>query len=320
MNWKDIINDSDKWTGLRVEVDKDSPSKFYLESGANCRFKLYNDKKTVFWGTFGSDYWGVWILNNKTDWDISEMPVIPITSQIVETSKSTDYYKFWSRFFIKQLSGDKCCILRKGLWTLTVGSSCEKRKPNVSEYINDVDNAFDKENPRWVEWDIGRCGSIVALKEEPGEDSGRVKWFRKLVREDSCPPVLVWFLNCIDGYVILDGHSRLKAFQLESVPAKFLVLNQVKETEVKCDPKRQRSVLLAVESRQNHPVKPKMSVEQVNELLISAFDTRPYCSPVTKAKATRDYDEKWTSEVKEFGLKTNLDTENLKDMIDREEY
>lgn len=317
MNWRDLINDSDIWTGLRLEISEGASGRYQLESGTNCRFKLSSTKDTILWGTFGEEYWGVWILNNKVEWEPCDMPVKPINSSIIEKSKNEDHFKFWSRFFAKQLYNEGDSTLSSGLWTITIGSSVENRMDNSSEYINDVDNAFDTDNPRWVEWDIGRCGSIVSLKNEPTEGDGRVKWFRKLVREESCPPVLVWFLSCIDGYIILDGHSRLKAFQLEATPATFLVLNSVVEEETKRDPGIQNSILQGIEKRQRNELKRKMNVEEVNKLLISAFDTRPYCRPITNAKAKRDYDKKWTQELREFAAKMNLNAENIEDMIER---
>ncbi len=317
MIWKDIINDTNLWMGLRIEINEAASSTFQLESGINCRFKLYNNEQPILWGTFGSDYWGVWVLINKNNWELDDMPIPPINSSLIEDSKKADYYKFWSRIFAKELGNSKTPSLSNGLWTITIGSSMKNRTENTSELINDIDNAFDNANPRWVEWDIGRCGSLVALKDEPDQESGRIKWFRKLVRENACPPILVWFLGCIDGYVILDGHARLKAFQLEDAAVQFLVLNAVREEEIIRDPKIQESILLGIEKRQNHPVKPKMSVEEVNKLLLSAFDTRPYCRPITNAKARSNYEEKWTAEIREFGTNQNLDSVDIEDMIDR---
>jgi len=318
MIWKDIVNDSDQWTGLRVEVEDGVSGDFWLESGINCRFKLYNKEQTILWGTFGSEYWGVWILNNTTtDWDIKNMPVHPINSAIVEESKNAEYYPFWSRFFAKQLIGDSQSTLSSGLWTITIGSSVLTKMANASEYINDVNDAFTEENPRWVEWDIGRCGSLIALKNEVNEVNGRVKWFRKLVMEGTCPPVLVWYLNCIDGYVVLDGHCRLKAFQLEGTPVKFLVLNSIIEEEVKRDPKVQKNILLGLEKRRNNQTKRELNVEEINKLLISTFDTRPYCRTITNAKARNGYEEKWASEVREMGIQLNLNPEDIEDMIER---
>ena len=317
MIWRDIINDSDLWTGLRLEVKQGVFGEYELESGINCRFKLHNKNNPIFWGTFGSEYWGVWILNNKVDWELEDMPVKPINSATIEESKNTDYYKFWSRFFAKELNNENKSILSSGIWTISIGSSYKNRTDNTLEFIEDIENAFDKENPRWIEWDIGRCGSIVALKNEPNKENGRVKWFRKLVREDSCPPVFVWYLSCIAGYVILDGHARLKAFQLESVPAKFLVLNSIVEQEVKKDPKVQKNILLGLEKRQKNQVKREMNVDEVNKLLISAFDTRPYCRPITNAKARNGYEEKWISELRDQVIKLNLNSDDIEDMIER---
>jgi len=320
MIWKDIINDSDLWTGLKLQVQKGIIGEYQLESGNNCRFKLYNKKKPVLWGTFGSDYWGVWVLKNNIDWEPNNIPIEPVISATIEESKNEDYDKFWSRFFAKQLCNESRSTLSSGLWSITIGTSSNNEKDIASEFINDVDEAFHDDNPRWIEWDIGRNGSIIPLKNEPNEEHGRVKWFRKLVKEGSCPPVFVWYLSCIQGYIILDGHCRLRAFQLESAPPKFLVLNSVIEEEVKRDPKVQKNILLGLEKRQKNQFKKKLNVDEVNNLLISAFDTRPYYRPITNAKARNDYEQKWISEVREQGLKLNLNSEDIESLIRREEY
>lgn len=318
MIWKDSTNDSGLWYRLRIEVNEDISSKYQLESGINCRFKLSDKNRPILWGTFGLEYQGVWVLNNKVDWELRDMPVIPITSSIVEASKNTDYYKFWSRFFAKQLGNENSSVLSSGLWTITIGFSSSKNKVDNALAIYDVDNAFDRDNPRWIDWGLTGAGSIVALKDEPSQDNGRVKWFRKLVREGVCPPVLVWYLNCIDGYIILDGHARLKAFQLESVTANFLVLESVIEKDnILREPRAQKNILLNIEKRQKHPIKSKMRVKDINKLLISAFDTRPYCYSITRAKARSNYEEKWTAEVRELGIKLNLNSINIEDMIKR---
>ena len=313
MYWKDIINDSDEWIGLRIEVIQDAKSNFILESGANCRFKLNMNEKPILWGTFGCDYWGVWILNNKEHWQLSEMPIMPINSNVVQSSIASEYSKFWSKYFTKQLIENNSSSLSSGIWTITTENE------NTSCRIRDVESVFEKRNPRWIEWDIGRCGSIVALKEEPNDDSGRVKWFRKLVREEICPPVLVWYLSCLDGYILIDGHSRLKAFQMESISPRFLILNSIVEKEKKPDIKIQESILKGIEKRQKHQVKSKMNIDEVNRLLISAFDTRPYCRPITNAKAKRNYEDSWTEEVKGIGEVLNLNTSLINDMIARTE-
>ncbi|MCH2193266.1 hypothetical protein [Kordia sp.] len=317
MIWKDITNDAELWTGLRIEVDNKISGILQLESGVNCRFKLLNKDIPILWGTFGKEYWGVWLLQNKVDWELEDMPIKPINSETIEASKNADYYKFWSRFFAKSLGDEKQPILSDGLWTLTIGASPENKEKNTSIKVGDIAKAFDVENPRWITWDIGRNDSLVALKNEPNEKNGRVKWFRKLVKQGSCPPILVWYLSCIGGYVVLDGHCRLKAFQIESVPVKFLVLDSIVEQEIKKDPKVQQNILLAIEKTQKNQVKRKINVEEINKVLIRAFDNRPYCHPITNAKARHNFEEKWTTEVRDMGISLNLNSDDIEIMIKR---
>lgn len=318
MIWKDIVDEANEWCGLRVEVAGNSSPKLLLESGSNCRFKLYNGALPVLWGTFGAEYWGAWALKSYKTWEVEDMPVAPINAQLVEISKNANFHAFWSRFFMKQLWHEKAC-LSAGIWKITVGYTSQNWVKG-KEIVHDLDQAFAKENPRWIAWDIGKCGSLIALKEAPVQESGRVKWYRKLVKAGECPPVLIWYLACLDSYVILDGHARLKAFQLESTVPSMLILNAIKEEKVVRDPTVQQHILAGIEKRQNHQVKRPMNVEEVNRLLISAFDTRPYSRPITHAKARSHYEAKWIDEVRTFGQRMNLDREEIEAMIARVEY
>ncbi|MBL3655878.1 hypothetical protein [Fulvivirga sediminis] len=314
MIWKDITNNSEVWMGLKLELNENSNSNSLLESGHNCRFKLCIKSHPVLWGTLGKQYWGVWVLINPVRWESTDMPVAPINSATIEKSRNEDYYRFWSRFFAKQLGNKKAPYLSKGLWTITIGSSYKSRSLNTSVIIYDIDNAYSSENPRWIGWE-GESGNIIALKNEPYTESGRVKWYRKLIRENCCPPVLVWYLTCLSAYIIIDGHDRLKAFQSESSPTKFLVLSSIREEQINKDPKVQQNILFGIQQRQKRQTKSKMTVDEINKLLISAFDTRPYCYSITRAKARANFDKKWISEVK--ALANNLNSSNIQDMIDR---
>lgn len=313
---KDITGNKNQWKGLRMEVRENLSSKFLLESGLNTRFKLSYEGVPLFWGTFGEDYWGVWLLINKFDWEVSQMPIPPINSPTIEKSKNANYHLFWTRFFAEQLEKT---VLSTGLWTLTIGAEKQNKNAQVSEIINDIDETFIEENPRWVEWDIGRWSSIVALKNEPDTANGRVKWFRKLVRESVCPPVLVWYLRVIDGYIILDGHNRLKAFQLEDKPIEFLVLNNVLEETIETDEKIREKILFSLQKRQENAFKTQLSTEETNAILLSAYDKSTYFKAITKATAKPNFEAKWMAEIKDFGEKQNLKSEDIEMMIDRTE-
>lgn len=318
--WEDIINDKEEWTGLRLDVKEKTPARLKLESGDNTRFKIYNGEHPVLWGTFGAEYWGVWALRNKNNWESKDMPIPPIHSSDIERSRDNDHYSFWSRFFAKELMRKGDPRLSQGLWTLTIGASPKQRLKNSTLFVYDIEHVFEKNNPRFIEWDIGHSYSLVSIKEEPNTENGRVKWFRKLVREESCPPVLIWHLHCIDGYIILDGHCRLKAFQLEDTPIEFIVLNAVRKEKHEKDAKVQKNILYSLEQRQENAKKSTMTVDQVNQLLIAAFDDRPFYRPITNATAKHDYDATWTQEVWEIAETLGIEKTEIEYMIEREDF
>ncbi|OLZ69527.1 hypothetical protein AV521_17600 [Streptomyces sp. IMTB 2501] len=69
------------------------------------------------------------------------------------------------------------------------------------------------------EWPGGSLGlycgggwhGVVPLRPLSPPDSGRVKAYRKLVREGTLAPVLLWWVTFLDGWLLLDGHDRAVA-------------------------------------------------------------------------------------------------------------
>ena len=57
--------------------------------------------------------------------------------------------------------------------------------------------------------------TVLALRPPSAPDSSRVKAWRKRARERVLPPVLLWWIEGLAAYVILDGHDRLQAASLE---------------------------------------------------------------------------------------------------------
>ncbi|GAA2433762.1 hypothetical protein GCM10010191_55010 [Actinomadura vinacea] len=62
----------------------------------------------------------------------------------------------------------------------------------------------------YLDWLEGWQG-IVPLRPLPDPGEGRVKAHRKLVRDGLLPPLLLWWVSGLDGWVLLDGHARLAA-------------------------------------------------------------------------------------------------------------
>ncbi|MYV96708.1 hypothetical protein [Streptomyces sp. SID3343] len=67
---------------------------------------------------------------------------------------------------------------------------------------------------------------IMPLRAPAPADDGRVKAYRKQVRDDTLPPVLVWWVGMLTTHVVLDGHDRLAAAIAEGRVPPLLVLSR----------------------------------------------------------------------------------------------
>ncbi|WP_344941163.1 hypothetical protein [Actinomadura miaoliensis] len=99
----------------------------------------------------------------------------------------------------------------------------------------------EPEPSTYIDWDGNGWGGILPLHPLSPPDAGRVKAYRKQVRERALPPVLLWAVSGLDGHVVLDGHDRLAAALAEEVVPPMLVLTRG------MDAAGQRAVLEAVE-------------------------------------------------------------------------
>jgi hypothetical protein len=103
--------------------------------------------------------------------------------------------------------------LHPGWWTLQPW-----RRPGPLELAAEHPSGY-------LDWWAGWNG-IVPLRPLPEPGDGRVKAHRKLVRDGLLPPILLWWVSGLDGWVLLDGHARLAAALAEDAipPALALAL------------------------------------------------------------------------------------------------
>ncbi|MBK8806794.1 MAG: hypothetical protein IPO21_09165 [Bacteroidales bacterium] len=324
LHWNDIIDDDGNWSHLQIEVDDQPVGNFQIHSGGNLRFSLTRNELTVFWGCIEFNYYGAWILRNNFDWEKQNMIIPPITSNQIENYKCSnqkDKIIYWSRFFIDSLMKSENTFLYDGKWKISQGFLKWKRqKLDLFEkwIVFETDNVFTNSQLTYLDWGINGSGNLVALKDTPNESEGRVKWWRKKVKEGTCPPILAWYINSLDAFIIIDGHRRLKAYQLENIEPEILVLNTMREEYYPKDMTRRENIVKSIEIRQNHPSKAKLSIDDINSILIEAYDERPSIRPITKSIAQADFEEIWINDVKKFRNQPNIDQEELEAMLKNE--
>ena len=322
LRYRDIKNPNDEWTYLEVVIPEEVNPSLQLLSNNNLKFKLDGPAAPLFWGIIDEGYYGVSILRNDNEWPLEQMPVKPIQAADIEASIQYSGFErdsFWARFFAKSLSKSKASPFYKGKWSLT------NKNPYIetSEYDLPVEEptaenkaGFYNVRPLYLDWGAVGSYAVIALKSMPDKKEGRVKWWRKQVRAGNCPPVLIWFISCLQAYVVLDGHARLRAFTLEKQAPDFMVLKAINELKREPDLSRAQKVHDSLQKRQQHAYKPPMTVDEINQLLIQIYDTRPFVHHMTRSKAVKDLDQKWLEEVAEFSNQPGTVQEELEAMLE----
>ena len=324
LHWRDVKDQKDEWGYLEVDVKEDVKPTLRLHSGGDRRFKLVNQNHSVFWGKMEIDYQGAWFLRNDNEWQLEDMPIPPITSQIVQSTDSLSgdgLTAFWCRHFAKELSNSEASPLYEGKWRLTSKSSyIEMAEHALAGDTYQLENryGFYQKRPLWVDWGISGSYILLALKAIPEAKSSRVKWWRKVIRTSQCPPVLIWYIQSLSAYIILDGHSRLRACQLENHTPTFITLSSVIEHQAEFDKPRAKAVYKNLEERQKHPWKNPLNVDEINTLLVKIYDNTPFTQEINRAKASAALSKEWLNEVSQFSGLDDTDELALQDLMSTE--
>lgn len=196
------------------------PSPFYrvYTGGKHGRFMLATPTFRCHWGVHLPYLEGVHILRNPIDIDQNNMPITSISSADIEQFKRRspdNLLQYWARFFADKLLHSSTHFLYSSEWKIaSMATQDGSQWPYFEESIlsrdmQSLDYHFD--------WGGFPTDGLIPLKSLPDEHSGRVKWWRKKIHEQCCPPLLLWWQPHIQAFVLVDGHARLKAYQLEQV-------------------------------------------------------------------------------------------------------
>ncbi len=310
-HWKDIESPNGGWQALNLRVTNADKPGLRLQTGANGRIKLSAGEQTVFWACIAKDYAGVWLLRAHLTPPETNMPVAPIRSGDIEKLRTLEgeaRFRAWSRYYAQALIDSPLTPLYDGEWFFSgfLGQAAQTQgllRTTVSDarlactHIYAVDKALKEEDLIGIDWGINGSGELIGLKPPQPEDSGRLKWWRKLAREDAQPPVLVQYLSCLDAYIIIDGHVRLQAALLEGRIPDLIVFYAAQAIEVAPDAQMRERIWAAMSAPRSLRKK-ELSTARKNEILIQAFDDRPYLSVLTRAWATLPSELQWIGEVR----------------------
>jgi len=304
--WEDKKDLADDWSHLHVEISQASDPGIYAQTGGNHRLKLLLDGHPFLWACIAADYWDCEVLVDLDGFFTSQVVIPPITARNLRLAATGPHQDpaFWARFFFQKLAESPFHFLHAGMWHLY--ALREKYPSQVLLTSASYTIALGFGEP-----------AILPLKSKPDVQSARVKWWRKKVREGTCPPLFVWFHSGVQAYLLVDGHSRLEAHLLEGKRPQVIAIASVKEVTYPKDPKVQAHIQTAIEERNKHRYKRPLSTAETNQLLLQTYDNRPHALRINRAVAKREFEEQWVQEVRDFGKKWSLDSAVIEGIIER---
>jgi hypothetical protein len=249
----------------------------------------------LLWARIEDDYWGYDLLRPRRSDSLNVIPHIdfPTVRKQVALGEGA-----WARFFANALARGSVSPLSDGEWQLE-----PQDLPSVL-----VKKIVGQRSLGYVQWDFGDEVYPITLREMSAPDSGRVKAWRKHVRDGALPPILLYWVSGLAAHVVLDGHDRLLAAALDDAPVKALGLVRVIQYET--DPAIKDAVfrqveraLIAADRARSRAMKERlarverfMSVERANRLLLDVFLPKTHAGP-TRALPLEGGVESWVAEV-----------------------
>jgi hypothetical protein len=115
-------------------------------------------------------------------------------------------------------------------------------------------------------------GAVLPLRRLTGADEGRLKWWRKVARENGLPPVLAWYVNVLEKHLVLDGHVRLRAAVDEGIDVPIVRVWDERKGNPRPAPRRDQMVRGAALLLESVPT----AVTQANQILRDAYQA-PSC-------------------------------------------
>ncbi|MFN8673413.1 MAG: hypothetical protein U0457_15180 [Candidatus Sericytochromatia bacterium] len=304
------------WSSLLIKVKNNKKPNFRVECYDYGKIKLIINNKTIFWGTPENHSYEFLLLKEKEESFFKELPIKPINSYEIEKRKNlfdTFYFKEWSIFFAKSLCENKNNFLYDGLW-LMVPYIPEKRtdwkykaltyqRHDLINHLYDIDKALIREDFYDLDWFSQELYCVLGIKDTPKENSSRVKFWRKKIKENSLPPIFILYLSFLEEFIIIDGHSRLMASILENVKPKIIAIYPIKENNISIDNYIKLNSLKNIEINYNNS---QIEVKKTNDLLINLFKENKKFKTLFTFFIQKNINNIWDNEVKNRFKEINL--------------
>lgn len=301
-----VLSPQNEWIYTDITASENTKPFYRLLTGGQYRrFILTTPKFRCYWGKFlrtdNAYFAGIYLVKNPIDIANEYMPIAQISSMDIEDFKfknPKNTIEYWANFYAHQLLNSQTGVLSQGQWKISHTNRCYYENFNnhdVGHFLYDDLLAMDFGQYSYhFDWDGFPFDSVIALKNLPDEYNGRVKWWRKKIKENSCPPLLFWWQQHCQSFLLIDGHARLKAHQLENKKPECLVLTAYQQINYDVNsPERikERLKILQGFKKSLASGKRKIDTKDLNNLVLQMYDNYSYHRDTTPPKTIADLDD-----------------------------
>jgi hypothetical protein len=207
--------------GVSLAVPGPVVPELRLEVAAGRRMLLRQRDRVVLLATVDVAHYGVSVY--RTGRYTSPLPPVRADEARRMPPVGADGWSVrWAHRVAGWLAAPQAGPLHAGRWLL--------RSATLPAYCLDADLVRDYP-VAYLDWLGAGWNGVVPLRRLPEEDTGRVRAYRKLAAEGLLPPVVLWWISGLDGYLLLDGHARLVAAHAEGVAPPVLLLGMAERPE-----------------------------------------------------------------------------------------
>ncbi|MET7302034.1 hypothetical protein [Embleya sp. NPDC005575] len=232
MNRTNLTRPGGDWHALLLDVPESARPSLRLLAARNRRFVLVDasaetgseaDAAPLLLAEVDPDWYGV-DYRCPTPYRSPLAPLRAADARALGTPNDPVWYARWAHRMADELS--RTGPLYGGAWALS--RDMDRTRLRFPEFAA----------PTLPAWPEGRIDfnahtyhywEILPLRPLASAEHGRVKAYRKQVRDGSLPPVLVWWISMLQTHVVLDGHDRLAASLAEGRVPPLLVLSRPTE-------------------------------------------------------------------------------------------
>ncbi len=252
MRWRDFRSAGDEgtWQGLDCQVehaDRAAPAPAFRVCAGERRVRVECSGEPVLWAHVHDQRSGVWRLvsRRRATWAVVP-PIATRDVRAIDAAPHTEgWWRAWARWFARELAASPRTPLHAGRWALTPAKASDLRSAPLPapeplpwlgqpwlrggwHHVYDVRTCLESPALAWESWGINGSGALVRTRAPTPPEGARPRAYAKQARDGTLAPLLVQYVSGLDLYLLLDGHDRLRAAQLEDAPLALVVLWRVR--------------------------------------------------------------------------------------------